>query len=202
MANSFGEPVPDQTGELRLQLRQALDQRDAFKALAHRDVLAVIREASESSLHATIDDLKAKVERITALYDGVERNFWTEHKANEATLAENQQLKERLERLEKQKAVFIDREKILAENQRLCERLQDLNGEVHTASCANANAHKEIERLKAEVERLRAGINHATQLMDSVEAEWERIQRRESGGCDIMYAVQAWKRAKEGKPMP
>jgi hypothetical protein len=34
--------------------------------------------------------------------------------------------------------------------------MQDLTGELHTASCANANAHKKITRLtKAEVERLR-----------------------------------------------
>jgi uncharacterized coiled-coil protein SlyX len=43
-------------------------------------------------------------------------------------------------------------------NEALCERMQDLNGEVHTASCANANMHKENARLKAEVERLTAFI--------------------------------------------
>lgn len=64
MPNAFGEPVPDQTGELRLQLMQVRDQRDAFKALAHRDVLAVIREAHESSLNCTISELQDKVARL------------------------------------------------------------------------------------------------------------------------------------------
>jgi uncharacterized coiled-coil protein SlyX len=39
-------------------------------------------------------------------------------------------------------------------NEALCERMHDLNGEVHTASCANGNMHKENARLKSEVERL------------------------------------------------
>jgi hypothetical protein len=62
--------------------------------------------------------------------------------------------------------------------------MQDLNGEVHTASCANANMHKENARLKAEVERL-------TKAGDGLCASaylWETDP-----------AVIAWRAAKEGK---
>jgi uncharacterized coiled-coil protein SlyX len=37
-------------------------------------------------------------------------------------------------------------------NAALCERMQDLSGELHTASCANANAHKENARLRSVAE--------------------------------------------------
>lgn len=61
---SFGEPVPDATGELRLQLMQAQDQREAFRALGHRDVLAVIREALATDLSETCDKLRAEITRM------------------------------------------------------------------------------------------------------------------------------------------
>jgi len=68
-------------------------------------------------------------------------------------------------------------------NDALCERVQDLNSELHTCSCANANMHKykeENARLKAEVERLtlensqyeehhKYGQNVITSLREEVE---------------------------------
>jgi uncharacterized coiled-coil protein SlyX len=70
-------------------------------------------------------------------------------------------------------------------NEALCERMQDLNGEVHTASCANANMHKENARLKAKVERLtKAG-----------DAMTEELNGRYFGKRLIID----WNAAKEGK---
>ena len=73
-------------------------------------------------------------------------------------------------------------------NEALCERMQDLNGEVHTASCANANMHKENARLKAEVERLTKAGDNLEQVL-----------------TEISYAYRAgnasheWRAAKKGK---
>lgn len=102
---SFGEPVPDATGELRLQLMQAQDQREAFRALGHRDVLAVIREALATDLSETCDKLRAEITRMEG---------------------ENH-------RLRAQAVVYIDREKMLAEVERLkaeVERLRKAGDEV------------------------------------------------------------------------
>jgi uncharacterized coiled-coil protein SlyX len=52
-------------------------------------------------------------------------------------------------------------------NAALCERMQDLNGEVHTASCANANMHKHKEenaRLKTEVEHFKFTLEEERQI--------------------------------------
>jgi len=67
-------------------------------------------------------------------------------------------------------------------NEALCERMQDLSGELHTASCANANAHKKNARLKAEVERLKAE-NEAVKLGNK---EWRKtaIERGEMNAED------------------
>lgn len=76
-------------------------------------------------------------------------------------------------------------------NAALCERMQDLNGEVHTASCANANMHKENDRLNAEVERLRkAG-----------DAMQKRLYVLENPTHPEVYLklLSAWNAAKEGK---
>jgi uncharacterized coiled-coil protein SlyX len=78
-------------------------------------------------------------------------------------------------------------------NEALCERMQDLNGEVHTASCANANMHKENARLKAHVERLiKAGDElHAFLINYIVEG---RISSAYLNKLD-----DDWNAAKEGK---
>jgi uncharacterized coiled-coil protein SlyX len=71
-------------------------------------------------------------------------------------------------------------------NEALCERMQDLNSELHTCSCANANMNKhkaENARLKAEVERL----TKAGDKMVPFFLETGRI-------------ANAWHAAKEGKP--
>ena len=73
-------------------------------------------------------------------------------------------------------------------NEALCERMQDLNSEVHTASCANANMHKENARLKAEVERL-------TKAGD----ELERVLTSKMSSYEVGNASFHWNAAKEGK---
>lgn len=55
--------------------------------------------------------------------------------------------------------------------------------------------NKQAERLKSENNRLRK----AGELMDNVCEEFDRIQKGTSGGCDIAYAVQAWRAAKEAQ---
>jgi len=70
--------------------------------------------------------------------------------------------------------LLADYNKTEEHNMALCERLQDLNGELFTASCANANMHKENARLKAEVERLRKAGDWMCGLLrfDFVTKEW------------------------------
>lgn len=93
-------------------------------------------------------------------------------------------------------------------NSALCERLADLNAEVHTASCANANMHKENARLKTEVERLTVEADWKTpaRKIRALEAEVERL--RKAGDALSKFAMHndtsselwmAWNAAKEGK---
>jgi len=63
-------------------------------------------------------------------------------------------------------------------NEALCERLQDLNSELHTCSCANANMHKyknENASLKAEVERLTAFTTRTIIPNEELQAQVERL---------------------------
>jgi uncharacterized coiled-coil DUF342 family protein len=100
-------------------------------------------------------------------------------------------------------------------NAALCERMQDLNGEVHTASCANANMHKENARLKAEVERLTAFTTRTIIPNEELQARVERLTKAGDAMASsiqfeetlndsdhIPQSVQAWNAAKEGKGQP
>jgi uncharacterized coiled-coil protein SlyX len=69
-------------------------------------------------------------------------------------------------------------------NEALCERMQDLNSEVHTASCANANMHNENARLKAEVERLMVFCNCTLIPNKELQAEVERLTKAGDAFCE------------------
>ena len=102
-------------------------------------------------------------------------------------------------------------------NEALCERMQDLNGEVHTASCANANMHKENARLKAEVERLKSlvesNLNQSKLAMAKSDAYVRtlesQVERLTEAGDDLAIwlgfedpdspRIAEWNAAKEGK---
>lgn len=76
-------------------------------------------------------------------------------------------------------------------NAALCERMQDLNGEIHTASCANANIHKENARLNAEVERLTAFTTRTIIPNEELQAQVERLTKA------IMDSVEMRQRLRE-----
>ena len=67
------EQQHDPTVTLRLELGRITDQRDAFKAALHKDVLAVVREAiAESSrLKAEVSNLKDRINFLEVQIDDV-----------------------------------------------------------------------------------------------------------------------------------
>jgi chromosome segregation ATPase len=102
--------------------------------------------------------LKAEVERLTS-------DIQMEKENEDRLVREWQKANNEVYGLQTQVAALIDDQtRLKAElakseehNAALCERMQDLNSELHTCSCANANMNKhkaENARLKAEVERL------------------------------------------------
>jgi chromosome segregation ATPase len=84
-------------------------------------------------------------------------------------------------------------------NAALCERMQDLNSELHTCSCANANMNKHMNenaRLKAEVERLQSIHSIDSIGIEQLKAEVERLTsdlQMEKENEDRL--VREWQRA-------
>ncbi|MFN7300368.1 MAG: hypothetical protein ACK5U7_02730 [Bacteroidota bacterium] len=60
----------------------------------------------------------------------------------------------------------------------------------------NQDLENQIDALKAEVECLRK----AGELMDRVAEDFKSIERSESGGSEIMFAVREWLAAKGVQP--
>ena len=104
--------------------------------------------------------------------------------------------------------LLADHNKTEEYNEALCERLQDLNSEVHTASCHNANMHKENARLKAEVEnsnRINTELlllsNQQASEVRRLKAEVERLTKLcQATSPDGFIHIRDINAAKEGKP--
>lgn len=171
MPNSFGEPVPDATGELRLQLMQAQDQREAFRALGHRDVLAVIREALATDLSETCDKLRAEITRMEG---------------------ENHRLKAEVERLTIAADWKTPARKIKALEAEV-QRLEQSKAYImEVADRTSTTIATQRDLLKAEVERLRkAGDELRDSLPYIVD---ERLDDK-----TMRKIMNRWNAAKEGK---
>jgi cell division protein FtsB len=68
------EQPHDPTVTLRLELGRVTDQRNAFQAALHKDVLAIIRKATHTAdivgcLQVELDDLRADNARLKAEVD-------------------------------------------------------------------------------------------------------------------------------------
>ena len=137
----------------------ALYQSNELMAL--KGELANLKAKADQS-EAENARLKAEVERLTGNLNTEQNTGWT-------LFIENARHREQIERLTKQKAVYIDNDKVLAEMERL-------KAEVKEKTALIAELHKDAETSYRERMYDEHDINEKTKIMNGLMRDKEKLQ--------------------------
>ena len=158
------------------------------------------------ALKAELANLKAKADQSEADNARLKAECQARQAENSVLAVECARLKAEVERLTKQKAVFIDNDKVLAEMERL-------KAEVKEKTALIAELHKDAETSYRERMYDEHDINEKTKIMnglmrdkEKLQAQVERLTKAGDNMARVCHGIygglplwEEWNKAKEGK---